>query len=199
MNTMRKLLGGALASAGLLTALTAPAAAATTPPQVELVAYGGSGCPNNTANFFPNLDGSGFTATYDAFEARTPRDPALKACTLTIDIEVPAGLRVGIRKVTYRGEAALTRNGAGEFKAKYFYQGKGKTLVHPGWSEEGEYEGEWQTTHNIKEAYWSECGKTARLNITQNLKVTGKGANVMNLETADSQYSTKWEFDLDEC
>ncbi|GAA2514603.1 DUF4360 domain-containing protein [Pilimelia columellifera] len=202
MTIARKVIGCTLATAGLVAGMATPSQADAkrpTPPQIEVVQYGGSGCPADTATIVPNLDGTGFTALYDAFEARTPANPSLKACTLVLNIKVPPGLKVGVRRVVYRGEAVLTRAGRSEFKAKYFYQGNSKTLEHPGWSRNGAYEGSWEAVHDIRESYFSWCGKDSRLNITQNLKTTGSGTNVMNMETADSSYSTKWDFDLQPC
>ncbi|GGJ80760.1 hypothetical protein GCM10010123_08350 [Pilimelia anulata] len=201
MTSSRTIPAGALVGALFAAGLGVPAAAGPrpTPPQIEVVSYGGSGCPADTATIVPNLDGTGFTALYDAFEARTPQTPTLRNCTLVLNIKVPAGLKVGIRKVTYRGESVLRTGARAEFKAKYFYQGNSRTLEHPGWADRGPYDGSWDAEHRIKEKYFTLCGVETRLNVTQNLKVSGSGSNVVNLETADSSYSSKWDFDIEEC
>ncbi|GAA2514604.1 DUF4360 domain-containing protein [Pilimelia columellifera] len=190
-----------------LTAASAPGSPASahppskTPPQLELAGVSGAGCPAGTATVLINPEGSGFTALYDAFEARTTAqaNPAVKACTLTFKVKLDPGYRLGVRKVDYRGEAALTSRGKAEFKAKYFWQGVARTQELPGWSKAGVHNGSWQATHTLTEFWGSRCGGNDQLIITQNLKVSGSGTNVLNMETADSQYSTVWELETQPC
>ncbi|GGJ80763.1 hypothetical protein GCM10010123_08360 [Pilimelia anulata] len=197
-----RLLAGALVAACVGAGVAVPAAAARSagPPQLELAGLSGAGCPNDgTTHVEINPAGSGFTILYGAFEVRTPTTPAVKACTVTFKVKLDPGYRLGVRKVDYRGEAVLVARGSAEFKAKYFWQGVSRTEELPGWKRTGPYDSSWQATHTLTEFWGSRCGGTDQLVITQNLKATGTGTNVVNMETADSRYSTIWELDTKPC
>ncbi|HEX5741023.1 MAG TPA: DUF4360 domain-containing protein [Pilimelia sp.] len=197
MNKSFRIAAAGLAAlcAGTLVAAPAPAAPARAiNPEIEVLGVSGSGCTKDSTSVVTDPDGNFVTAIYDGFSARTPATPALKACTVNLKLTVPQGHRVGLRRAAYAGEAVVRSTGKVEFKAKYFFQGSSKTEVKPGWTQDGSYDGSWGTEHVLDNFWGPRCGGQEQLIITQNLKSSGAGTNLINLN-----YATMWDFAVERC
>ncbi|HEX5741022.1 MAG TPA: DUF4360 domain-containing protein [Pilimelia sp.] len=206
--SVNRLLGGALAAAGIAASVAVPAHAAppanAAPPRLVLAGYGGSGCPVSApddTNVIINPEGTGFTATYGRFEARGNggEAPVQKACSLNFKVTLSPGQQLGVRRVQYLGEAVLNRTGRATFAAKYFWQGASRTEALPGWSHRGEFSDSWQANHRLTEFWGSRCGGQDQFVVTQNLAVHGSDKNMVTVDTADADYSTIWELETRPC
>ncbi|GGK26625.1 hypothetical protein GCM10010124_19120 [Pilimelia terevasa] len=195
MNTVfRSTFAGVAAGTALLGGLSAPAAAYAARPavRVEVQTAAGSGCPTPAdTSVTPHLDGSGFLAVYNAFEASSPPN-GNRFCNLTLKVSTDAGVHVGLRRITYRGTADLGRNSRGSFEAKYFWAG-GPTAHHPGYSRTGPYSGDWERVHELPEVHWGPCHE-AQLNITQTLRAKGPGEAYINVQSTDAGYASIFEW-----
>jgi len=100
--------------------------------KIKKITGSGSGCADSSTystNISPDL--SAFTVTFSEFIAEAgpglPLSAGRKNCSLTLDLEVPAGYSFSIATVNYRGFMALDENVKAVHKTDYFFQGQGTT------------------------------------------------------------------------
>lgn len=184
----RTLLGGALAIASIGVAVTVPAYAdnptTTSPPKLDLVGVGGSGCPDGTADVTITPDGTGFRAAYKSFEVRTPPEVETATCTLTFKTTVAPDERLVVRKATYRGQAALGPGAQAEFKVRYSWRASGAHHDFVPFRHAGALTDSWESGHDVPDPRVSACGQDQLL-VNQTMKVSGSGTHRLTLTSTE--------------
>ncbi len=170
----------------VLALLASAPAFATAPSQnilIENIAFKGNGCSDNsTANVNISDDKQAFTVTFSEFAAQT--GPFLsplegrRNCSLTLDLDIPAGWQFSIASFNFRGYIGLDEAIVAEHSATYFLQGNPQQLKFAS-TAKGPYQGEYVYTDNIGigSTVWSPCGVKRALNINTaiNVRNTNKG------------------------
>ncbi|MBF2062897.1 MAG: DUF4360 domain-containing protein [Calothrix sp. C42_A2020_038] len=159
------------ATATMMAAFVSPALAA---PKVEILGagYGGSGCPQNSANVTVSPDGQELTILFDKFIAlgNNPRE-SRKSCNLTIPIKVPQGYQISLYDADYRGYVAPRTTG--QLRAEYFFAGgRGPVFSR-------KFTGE--TQYNVRDSLatvadvWSRCGDSLNMRVNAAMAASGQG------------------------
>lgn len=156
-----------LATATLMTAAFAA-------PKVEIVGagYGGSGCPEGSANVTVSPDGQELTILFDKFIAlgNNSRE-SRKSCNLSIPIKVPQGFQISLYDADYRGYVAPFTTG--QLRAEYFFAGQRGPVVSRQFSGEMNY--------NVRDSLesvanvWSPCGDSLNMRVNAGMSASGQG------------------------
>lgn len=134
-------------------------------------AYGGNGCPLNSASVVLSPDRRKLSILFDQYVASTSPGVTLarSSCNIAVPIHVPPGLSISLLKLDYRGFASIPRRGSGVFTAEYFFTGiRGPSLrkrFEPG------YKDDFLITDRVAAPLWSECGKPAIARVNSNARV----------------------------
>jgi hypothetical protein len=173
--------------------------------------YGGSGCPNGTANIVVAEDGQTISYIFDQFSVASKNSEtgkpsstqdARKSCNIRIKTSVPAGYSVSLITGDYRGYSSFPRGSGvkGRMKAEYFYAGaRGPVFetVFPGAYTTvdrrpypdynyNEAQGDFTVTHKLIATAWSQCGFQPVLASNINLQIDPSYRDAsLTLDSAD--------------
>ncbi|MEO1373546.1 MAG: DUF4360 domain-containing protein [Cyanobacteria bacterium J06635_10] len=141
-------------------------------PKVKItrVSYGGSGCPDGTANVQVSPDGQELSILFKKFIANaggTPKD-SRKNCNLAIPIKVPTGFQVSFNG-DYRGYVAPAT--VGRLSAEHFFAGERGPRIQRTIKGEQDY----IITENVKTPVWSACGDDVNIRVNTSIRASGEG------------------------
>jgi Domain of unknown function (DUF4360) len=174
----------------------APAAAA--PPTdritIEKLKVNGSGCRHQTTAVAVSPDAEAFTVGYSTYIAQTgpdarPRD-ALRNCSITVRLNVPAGITYAVSHTDHRGFAHLEPGATGMLRAGYRFQGHGpRTGSEKQFS--GPFSDDWQVTHSGPATpVFGPCGRDRKLDIDTELTVAASQPAATSMIAMDSTDNT---------
>ena len=115
----------------------------------------------------------------------------LKSCNINLPVMVPAGHRVAVVALDYRGFASVPGGGLASLKTKYQFvspmsMGISRRVVR---NEDfvGPFEDSYYLTSSLKaQKYWSECGRNMVLKIETDLSAQTNSSSLDTLATLDS-------------
>jgi hypothetical protein len=99
--------------------------------------FSGSGCPAGSATAVLSPDGTTLSVLFDSFaaEAQPGVSSASSQCSFRIPINVPAGSRVGVYKIDYRGYVMTPRKASAELRVDYTTLGAHAPSFHRNFSQ----------------------------------------------------------------
>jgi len=138
--------------------------------QIGTPIYGGSGCPQGTADLALMPDGSALGILFDQYVAvaggETGRLFERKACSLAIPLHIPAGLSVSLVRVDYQGFAEVPAGGQAKFGVEYFFAGsRGKRIERVFEDSNSGF----VLSDEVATAIWSECGTDVNLRLNTSM------------------------------
>lgn len=125
-----QLIAGILALVTLTAAFPNPQS--TLPPknqvEIEEITYGGTGCPENTAQGLISKDRSTITLSFDAYLVQSgesaPASDRRKFCQLQMKLKYPGGFQYSILGADFRGYASLDTGVNGTAQTTYYFSGQ---------------------------------------------------------------------------
>ncbi len=158
--------------------------------------YGGTGCPQGTADLAMNPDGSDLSILFSRYFAaaggETGRLFDRKACGLAIPIHIPAGLSVSLVRVDYLGFAGVPSGGQAKFGVEYFFAGSHGERIERVFDESS---GEFLLTDEIATGIWSECGADTILRVNTSMSViTNESGDLTVGALASAQATTGFHY-----
>ncbi len=146
---------------------------------VDKIGYGGSGCPDGSANVSVSPDGQELRFLFDKFIAQGNGKPEekRKSCALAVPIGIPQGKQIAIYDADYRGYVAP--NTTGTLRTEYYYTGGGSTKF----IDELKGEKNYDVHHNLEGEVWSACGKSVIMRI--NTSMVAKGEGIATVDSLD--------------
>lgn len=158
----------------------------------------GTGCTPGTFERNLSPDKKAFTITYSQFDAEIGPgvDPgrSRKNCSITLNLNVPAGYQYTVGKFNYRGYIAVDPGIRAEMKTLYFFQGNGLQGTYNR-TQDGPFDNEFVfqdvvgfTTNYVPET-WSPCNveRAMTLNPTISLsRLPGASPNAAGAIATDS-------------
>ncbi|WP_250006913.1 DUF4360 domain-containing protein [Actinoplanes sp. M2I2] len=198
---------------GALTAVVAPATAASAAPPrqmvIDVIAANGSGCPKGTAQVTASRDRKAFTVTYSQFTAQVgPDSKAIdfrKNCQLALNVRVPQGYTYAISSTDYRGFAHLERGASGSQSANYYFQGERQnSRIRHNFA--GPMDGDWQRTDKvaIRSLSFRPCGEQRYLNVNTELRVnrglsSSRKTSMLTMDSTDGTIDTVYHLAWKKC
>ena len=178
------------------------ATAVTPPPQVtiDVLSVSGSGCQPATTAVSISPDRQAFTVTYSAFTVQGHGQAAHEDCTLTVQLNPPAGYTYGIDETDYRGFAHLDAGARGVETATYRFTGL--PTRHSTQTFAGPTDDDWQVTDqpDAGSVVHGPCNNPKPLTITADLKLDGQSANsFMTMDSTDGEVSSRFHLDWQKC
>ncbi|MBD2777768.1 DUF4360 domain-containing protein [Iningainema tapete] len=151
-------------------------------------AYGGTGCPQGSVGSVISRDQSTIELLYDRFVAELGTGASRSSqsnCTVSFQLEYPAGFSVSWDRVEHRGFADTTGGAQAELRARYYIPGEGgfdtvRVYSFPDNSAE-DYT---IVQDNISTAF-TQCGATIPLSVNTRVRLFGTPSN-FNTLTVDS-------------
>lgn len=136
--------------------------------------YGGTGCPQGTANAVLSPDRTSLSVFYDQYRAAAGasagRSLDRKSCNLAIPLDVPAGLSVSVLTVDYRGFNALPAGARSVFSVEYFFAGgQGPVFTR---TFNGPVTDDFFYRNEGTVVSWSPCGQDVILRTNSSIRVT---------------------------
>lgn len=118
---------------------SAPSPQSSVPPnsQVEIieVTYGGTGCPENTAQGLISEDRSTITLSFDAYTVQSgqnvPATDRRKFCQLQMKLRYPGGFQYSLLGADFRGYASLEAGVNGTALSTYYFSGQPNEVSWP--------------------------------------------------------------------
>ncbi len=152
--------------------------------------YGGTGCPNGTADVTLSPDGKELSVLFDGYlvEAGGSTGKRLdrKSCNLSIPVSIPQGYSVSIFQVDYRGFSSVPSGGRNQFNVEYFFAGaRGPALRR---TFMGPKTDNFTITDNLiaSAMVWSRCGDQVNLRINSDMMAMTNRYNEQTLGMIDS-------------
>lgn len=158
--------------------------------QLGIPAYGGNGCPSNTAGITLSPDQKSLSILFDQYIVEaggaTGRSLDRKSCNLAIPVRVPQGYSISVFQVDYRGFTALPWGSRAQFNVEYFFAGsrgprQTKTFMGPS-----------NQTYALSDSLaaealvWSPCGADTNLRVNTSMMVQSQSAQAMaTVDSAD--------------
>ncbi len=177
-----------VATATVMAASVAPALA----QKVEIVGagYGGTGCPDGTADVQVSPDGQELSILFDEYIANAAGKPKerRKTCNLTIPIKVPAGFQVSVYDFDYRGYVGPRTTAS--LRAEYFFAGQRGPRVRRTIRGEQDY----SVRDRIGTAVWSACGDSVNMRVNTSIRARGK--DIATVDSVDVSHKLKWIYRL---
>jgi hypothetical protein len=165
------------------------------PHRVHNPRFAGDGCPAGSVTVAESPDGSAVTLLFDRFQAEaggaTGRRVHRMFCDFTIPIEVPAGQRLGVVQVDYRGFSALPAQGRGQLLVDYLFANSRapsfRQALTPGTPTD------FLLTDRIgaRALRWSECGAPVEIQGRATLTVESNPALEQALASLDTVDATR--------
>ncbi|MCM2280598.1 MAG: DUF4360 domain-containing protein [Bdellovibrionaceae bacterium] len=174
----------------LVTVLSAAHAQAQTGIQLDYPAYGGNGCPNNSASVTLSPDQSQLSILFDQYiveaGATTGKRIDRKSCNVRIPVKIPQGYSISVFQVDYRGFNAIPSGGRSTFNVEYFFAGsrgprQTKTFRGP-MNEEYLI----SDRLGVEALVWSPCGASTILSANTSMMVQSNSRFDQVLSTVDS-------------
>jgi len=159
---------------------------------IKGVAYGGSGCPQNSLGEYISQDQTTFTLIFDSFFAQTgpgtTPSEGREACQINLELDYPSGFQYSILSTTYRGYAALDSRVTGTLSALYYFSGANQQQVQTQTVFQGPTDQSFTASSNvgIASVVWSPCGAELPLNIKTSLSVFSTNPNAKGLLEDDT-------------
>ncbi len=130
--------------------------------------YGGTGCPQGTVSTTLSPDLRTLSVLFDSYLAEAGGDVAPKEvrlrCSVKIPVQVPAGYRVQVVKIDYRGFVSAPKGSVGVVGAGYIYSSEEnpKTVSPRRFKKrfKGPREKNFLLSSVVKGPHWSPCGKS---------------------------------------
>lgn len=139
--------------------------------------YGGTGCPQGTANAVLAPDGRTLSIFYDQYRAATGggRSFDRKSCNLAIPLDVPPGISVSVLTVDYRGFNHLPSGASSVFTVEYFFAGGQGPRFTRGF--EGPQTRDFFIRNQLTAAstVWSACGADVILRTNSSVRLSSPG------------------------
>jgi hypothetical protein len=198
----------ALTISMLLSCLSVQAQAQAQEASIGRVQYNGSGCLQDEASVILSPDSQVMSIMFDNFIAEAGGEffpkRVVKKCNLKIAVNVPANMRVSVKKIDYRGYGFVPASALMRFKSTY-------NFYYPSTSERtytlskqrskfGSIDDEFLITHEVNNVFLqSKCGKNFDLNLTAEIEATTNHRNdevYVSLDSADSDIESKVEYYL---
>jgi hypothetical protein len=170
----RNIIPGAAAFALLAAAAPAVAQEALAAPQWGAVGYGGTGCPDGTAEILMSPDGQGASLVLTDYAVGEGSRPVeRKTCAVAIPVAVPDGMAVAVRAVAVRGAAELPEGVEATLTVEPFLAGAVGTPVETSVSGPGT-----ATLFSLPfvaadDLDWSACGADVNLRVNTSLRTRG--------------------------
>jgi hypothetical protein len=111
-----------------LPAHTKTTSAAPAYASIKSVAYGGTGCPQNSASIIISDGGTVLTAIFDQFLVETFGTTVLKSCQLNVDVAFPTGWSFSVAQVDQRGSADLDANVTATIDIYTYFSGQSQQV-----------------------------------------------------------------------
>lgn len=135
--------------------------------QVKLGApvYGGTGCPGGSAGVAVSPDGSAVSVLFDRFSVANRAGVLRSQCSLRIPAELPAGTRLSVVQVDYRGFASLSKDAQLTLRTtQQFAHKHGRDKFSGDFDRlKGETTGEFRFTQTLARKWDSECGGSVEI------------------------------------
>jgi hypothetical protein len=177
---------------------------------MSLPTYAGTGCPSGTLNAAISPDQKTLSILFDAYIAEaggnSGNSRSLLSCQINIPFQVPAGYRVQVVKMDYRGFTALPAATRSGFAAgfRYLESDLRETDGHRMLRKKvfvGPLQDNFTLTSVIHHDRWSPCGKPFVLAAESRLTVISNRANERVFSTIDSldavqlpvKFSLRWK------
>lgn len=177
---------------------------------MELPDYGGSGCPQGSISAILSPDQRTLSVLFDAYVARAGGDTGQPRsalnCKLKIPFNVPAGYRVQVVKMDYRGFISVPLGANAVFSASVHYLEKdGRPTKTPKFRRgkifKGPRQEEVMLTSFLRGQHWSPCGQSFVLMAESRLAVNTNPSHDDALSAIDSmdavqkpvRYSLRWQ------
>lgn len=166
--------------------------------------YGGSGCPQGTANATLSPDAKTLSILFDQYTVDagrgTGRALTRKTCNISIPVHVPQGLSVALIGVDYRGFNNLPPGASSQFDVDYFFAGS--VGPHDRRQFIGPTEDDYLINNQLAVGaiVWSACGANANMRINTSMLVRATSSNGQlasaSVDSADIQagliYHLQW-------
>lgn len=153
-------------------------------------AYGGNGCPANSAGAVLSPDGQTLSILFDQFIAEaggnTGKKVDRKSCSIAIPVHVPQGYSVSVFQVDYRGFVSVPRGASARMSAEYFFGGASGPIRSDTFS------GPQSTDYLVSDELvgtamvWSRCGEDVNLRVNARMTATTNSRFDQVLGTVDS-------------
>lgn len=124
----------------------------------------GSGCPSGSVSVSLTDDASTISVLFSAFSAEyakasnTPRNNLALNCRIQIPVELPAGYKMDVMDVEYRGFYVVPQNSLFTLQTTGLRIGKIPTLQPQQSVVRGPVNGNFQLVHTLKKFISSDCG-----------------------------------------
>jgi len=152
--------------------------------------YGGTGCPQGTAQATLSPDGTSLSLIFDNYQAEagntTGRRIDRKSCNIAIPVHVPQGLSVSIFEVDYRGFNAIPAGGMSQFNVEYFFAGQQGPRLGQRFT--GPLNSDYLIPHQLEAAalVWSACGADVNLRANTSMMAISNAAMEQTIATVDT-------------
>ena len=153
-------------------------------------AYGGTGCPANTAAIALSPDAQSLSILFDSYVVEaggfSGRQTARKTCNIAIPVHVPQGFSVSIFQVDYRGFNDLPYGAYSRFGVEYFFAGSRGPSYRKTFY--GQTMGEYllNNTLSATASVWSPCGADVNLRVNSSMLVRTNRSMQEAMSTVDS-------------
>lgn len=177
---------------------------------IQMPSYGGTGCPQGSVSAVLSPDQKTLSVLFDSYIAHaggaTGADRSAVNCQLNIPFTVPAGYRVQVVKLDYRGYSLIPKGARSTIVAGVRYlEIDGRPIQAPRTLRRKVFVGprqeNFQLTSILRGPHWSPCGKSFVLAAESNVHVQTSRMGGEVLSTIDSldavqlpvQYALRWQ------
>lgn len=158
--------------------------------QLGVPAYGGTGCPANSAAVALSPDAKSLSILFDQYVVEaggnTGRGTDRKTCNIAVPVHVPQGLSVSVFKVDYRGFNSLPYGASSRFNAEYFFAGSQGPSYQKTFY--GQLVSDYLLTNDMMAtaSVWSPCGADVNLRVNSAMLVRTNSRMQQAMSTVDS-------------
>lgn len=153
-------------------------------------AYGGTGCPANSAAVALSPDNQSLSILFDQYVVEaggnTGRDTDRKTCNIAVPVHVPQGLSVSVFQVDYRGFNSLPYGAYSQFNVEYFFAGARGPSYQKTFN--GALSSQYLLTNTLiaSAVVWSPCGQDVNLRVNSAMLVRTNAQRQQAMSTVDS-------------
>lgn len=196
------------------------------PPLVKWgkMSYGGSGCPQGSASYNVNPEGTAFTMIFDAYSACRGDFPGAdcrsirnwrKFCQIDIQVMVPSGWQFSIGTIDYQGQVMLQSPDVwAEQTSEYYFQGGGFNAPSITTKFDHSYfkqkRGALMRDFKVRDKFaletvvWSPCGASRNLNIKSDITVKAKSffsrsSAMITTDSIEGTFKATWNVKWRRC
>ncbi|RPA77082.1 hypothetical protein BJ508DRAFT_417294 [Ascobolus immersus RN42] len=170
---------------------------------IKGVVYGGSGCPQKTADPIISKDGKSITIDYDsskytAFQHKSSSvADSRKNCQITLKLEFPSGWSYSVAETSYAGHVKLDKGVTATQTINYYFSGETDQVTQFA-SFQGPVDKDFVVVDTIayEKNVWSSCSSsTELLNVNSALRVEGDGNGRITIDKSKSAFviSLNWK------